>query len=67
LETEEQRKTPTDAKRPAGVISLIGGYEGTPSLRSFELTGGYALCKVPANFPAAIWAGRDTYVPFRSA
>ncbi len=25
------KQTPTDAKRPVGVISLIGGYRGTPS------------------------------------
>jgi hypothetical protein len=29
-----KEKTPTDAKRPAGVISLIGGFGGTPSPRS---------------------------------
>jgi len=26
--------TPTDAKRPVGVISLVGGYRGTPSPRN---------------------------------
>jgi len=33
-------RTPTDAKRAAGVISLIGGYRGTPSpLRGAILIG----------------------------
>jgi hypothetical protein len=27
----QPRQPPTDAKRPVGVISLIGGYRGTPS------------------------------------
>src|SRR5271163_1361866 len=30
------RQTPTDAKRPVGVISLIGGYGGTPSRDHFS-------------------------------
>jgi hypothetical protein len=41
----EQIKTPTDAKRPAGVISLIGGYGGTPSHKSFDFSGGAKLGK----------------------
>lgn len=32
-------RTPTDAKRPVGVISLIGGYEGTPSRDHFSGRG----------------------------
>jgi hypothetical protein len=37
LETAGAQKTPTDAKRPAGVISLIGGYGGTPSQKWLSL------------------------------
>jgi hypothetical protein len=35
----EQKKTPTDAKRPAGVISLSGGYRGTPSPSESDISG----------------------------
>jgi hypothetical protein len=50
------RRAPTDAKRPVGVISLIGGYGRTPSpimLNSSEeisrgRLGGFAV-KVPAS------------------
>ena len=30
-DSRSHEQTPTDAKRPVGVISLIGGYGGTPS------------------------------------
>jgi L,D-peptidoglycan transpeptidase YkuD (ErfK/YbiS/YcfS/YnhG family) len=29
--SRSKKETPTDAKRPAGVISLTGGFGGTPS------------------------------------
>jgi hypothetical protein len=50
LRRREQIKTPTDAKRPAGVISLrvinlSGGYGGTPSHKSFDFSGGAKLGK----------------------
>jgi hypothetical protein len=50
LRRREQIKTPTDAKRPAGVISLrvinlSGGYGGTPSHKSFDFNGGAELGK----------------------
>jgi hypothetical protein len=53
LRRREQIKTPTDAKRPAGVISLIGGYGGTPSHKSFNFSGGAKLGKRESSW--ALW------------
>jgi hypothetical protein len=35
-----QKKTPTDAKRPAGVISLIGGYRGDSIPKKIAILAG---------------------------
>jgi len=37
LEGKAGDVSPTDAKRPVGVISLIGGYGGTPSQECFAI------------------------------
>ena len=44
------RQSPTDAKRPVGVISLIGGYGGTPSRDHFSGRGrnGKAMSRLGA-------------------